>query len=175
LGKRLAPTAPALVGALALVFLVFLALGLTNGWPWAPHTDLLAQQVETAHVRSLMGSHLTDVTSTDQHTVKPWFDGKLDFSPPVVDLTAQGFPLSGRRLEYIDNRQAAALVYLHNKHVINLLIWPSTAANTGLSQTTINGYHLVSWIRSGMSYWAVSDLETAELLDFVKLFKLNSP
>lgn len=166
--------APTLAAAAFLLLLVILALGFSNGWPWTPRTDLLAQEVETAHVRSLMTDHLTDVTSTDQHTVKPWFDGKLDFSPPVVDLAAQGFPLTGGRLEYIDNHQAAALVYMRNKHVINLLIWPTTDPPAGPRQTTINGYHLVSWNQSGMTFWAVSDVETSELLDFVALIQKNA-
>ena len=178
--RRMWPTfLPRLVPTLAvvatLVVVVFLALGFSNGWPWAPRPDLLAQEVETAHVRSLMANHLTDVTSTDQHTVKPWFDGKLDFSPPVTDLAAQGYPLIGGRLEYIDDHQAAALVYMSAKHIINLFIWPTSAPNSALSETTINGYHLISWNQSGMALWAVSDLESSELQAFAGLIQKNSP
>ncbi len=131
----------------------------------------LAQQVQTAHVRSLMANHLMDVASTDQHTVKPWFNGKLDFSPPVTDLASQGFPLIGGRLDYLDGRSVAALVYQRNKHYINLFIWPSTDKQQGLQSSTYNGYHLFHWNQSGMTFWAVSDVETAELRTFVQLFQ----
>ncbi len=131
----------------------------------------LAQQVQTAHVRSLMANHLMDVTSTDQHTVKPWFDGKLDFSPPVTDLAGQGFPLIGGRLDYLDGRPVAALIYQRNKHYINLFIWPSTDNQTGLQNSTYNGYHLFHWNQSGMTFWAVSDVESAALETFVQLFQ----
>ena len=131
----------------------------------------LAQQVQTAHVRSLMANHLMDVASTDQHTVKPWFNGKLDFSPPVVDLATQGFPLVGGRLDYLDGRAVAALVYQRNKHFINLFIWPSTDKQADLQNSTYNGYHLFHWSQSGMTFWAVSDVETSELQTFVQLFQ----
>jgi anti-sigma factor RsiW len=130
---------------------------------------LLAQAVETAHVRSLIGEHLTDVASTDQHTVKPWFDGKLDFSPPVVDPAAQGYPLIGGRLDYLDNHQVAALVYQRNKHIINLFVWPSSGGSSGLSASTYNGYNLYQWNQAGMTFWAVSDLEKGQLKTFVEL------
>ena len=160
--------------ALVLGLVVLAAVGLASGW-FNPRADLLAQEVEIAHVRSLMADHLTDVTSTDQHTVKPWFDGKLDFSPPVVDLAAQGFPLDGGRLDYIDGHPAAALVYLRNKHVINLLIWPSTDPPAGVRSSTTHGYHLFQWNQSGMAFWAVSDLESGELQNFVQLIQKNLP
>ena len=131
----------------------------------------LAQQVETAHVRSLMANHLMDVASTDQHTVNPWFNGKLDFSPPVVDLAGQGFPLIGGRLDYLNGRSVAALVYQRNKHYINLFIWPSTDKPGGLQSSTYNGYHLFHWNQSGMTFWAVSDVETTQLQTFVQLFQ----
>ncbi len=118
-----------------------------------------------------MANHLMDVVSTDQHTVKPWFNGKLDFSPPVADLTAQGFPLIGGRLDYLDGRAVAALVYQRNKHYINLFIWPSTDKQEGLQISTYNGYHLLHWSQSGMTFWAVSDVETAELRTFVQSFQ----
>ncbi len=135
--------------------------------------SLLAQEVQSAHVRSLMASHLTDITSTDQHTVKPWFDGKLDFSPPVEDLATQGFPLIGGRLDYIDNHPVAALVYQRNKHDINLFIWPSDNKVEGLQYSTHNGYNVYHWTQSGMTYWAVSDLNPDELKSFVELVQKN--
>ncbi len=131
----------------------------------------LAQQVQTAHVRSLMANHLMDVVSTDQHTVKPWFNGKLDFSPPVADLASQGFPLIGGRLDYLNGRSVAALVYQRNKHYINLFIWPSADKQEGLQSSTYNGYHLLHWTQSGMTFWAVSDVENTQLKTFVQFFQ----
>jgi anti-sigma factor RsiW len=130
--------------------------------------QLMASDVLSAHVRSLTGTHLLDVPSSDQHTVKPWFNGKLDFSPAVKDL--DGFPLLGGRLEYIDGRPAAALIYGRRKHVINLFTWPSATPIAEAVQTR-NGYHLQSWSSGGMTYWAVSDLNESELRQFVTLYR----
>jgi anti-sigma factor RsiW len=132
--------------------------------------QLLAGNVLSAHVRSLAGTHLLDVPSSDQHTVKPWFNGKLDFSPPVKDL--EGFPLLGGRLEYFEGHPAAALVYGRHKHTINLFTWPSPAP-TGPGTETRNGYHLQHWSSSGMTFWAVSDLNETELGQFVSLYRRN--
>jgi anti-sigma factor RsiW len=132
-------------------------------------TDLLTRELIAGHVRSLMASHLTDIASSDQHTVKPWFEGKLDFSPPVIDLTEQGFPLVGARLDYLDKRPVAALVYQRQHHVINLFIWPSTHDSEKGEQTvTRQGYHLMHWAQSGLSYWAVSNLNLGGLQVFVQ-------
>ncbi len=136
--------------------------------------ESLVQAVLSSHIRSLMVNHLVDVTSTDQHTVKPWFDGKLDFSPPVVDLAPQGFPLVGGRLDYLDDRPVAALVYKRRSHFINLFIWPSTSAFVPENKATVvtrQGYHLVTWTKSGTTYWAVSDLEENELQEFAQLIQ----
>lgn len=134
--------------------------------------DLLAQEVVSSHVRSLMVSHLTDVPSSDQHTVKPWFDGKLDFAPQVRDLSAQGFQLVGGRLDYVNNRVVAALVYQRQKHFINLFIWPSQgAADEANQESSRQGFNINHWTKSGTSYWAVSDLNNTELREFVRFVR----
>jgi anti-sigma factor RsiW len=131
--------------------------------------DLLAQDVVSSHLRSLIPGHTIDVPSTDQHTVKPWFNGKLDFSPPVRDLADKGFNLTGGRLDYVDNRPVAVVVYTRRLHTINLYIWLSnTDANAGGEATVRQGYNMIHWTKEGMIFWAVSDLNTGELHDFVK-------
>ncbi len=149
---------PALTAAALLI--VFAGYFLTR----TPADDLLSSEIVSSHVRSLMtSSHLIDVPSEDPHTVKPWFDGKLDFSPPVKDLTAQGFTLIGGRLDYIANRPVAALIYQRRKHVINVFVWPAPKGDAKSAAQVRQGYNLIHWTKSGMTYWAVSDLNLAEL------------
>jgi len=134
----------------------------------------LAQEIVSSHIRSLMANHEMDVASSDQHTVKPWFDGRLDFSPPVKDLAAQGFPLIGGRLDYLNNRAVAALVFHRAKHVINLFIWPTNEGDSeAAARPPINGYHLICWSQGGMTFWAVSDLNEKELMEFTRDFGTN--
>lgn len=132
--------------------------------------SLLAQEITASHIRSLQPGHLFDVQSTDQHTVKPWFDGKLDFAPPVSDLANQGFPLVGGRLDYLDNRDVAALVYQRQKHLINVFIWPVESRPAKLPEIqTIQGYNLVFWWRDGMYFCAASDLNVVEMGQLAQL------
>jgi anti-sigma factor RsiW len=164
--------------AAALLIAVMTTWSLINGLSAPSVDEPLAQAVLSSHIRSLMVNHLVDVTSTDQHTVKPWFDGKLDYSPPVVDLAQQGFPLVGGRLDYLNDRAVAALVYKRRSHFINLFIWPSTstfAPEGKVTAVTRQGYHLITWTKSGMTYWAVSDLEESELQEFVQLVQHQIP
>lgn len=130
----------------------------------------LGGEIVAAHIRSLMVDHATDIRSSDQHKVKPWFSGRLGFSPSVVDLESKGYALSGARLEYLDYKTAAALVYTRREHIINLFIWPQTdRADRDYAITAQQGYNLVSWSASGFNYWAASDLNQKELTQFAIL------
>jgi anti-sigma factor RsiW len=158
----------------ALLVLSVMTWSLVRALSVPSASDLLAQDVVASHIRSLQANHLVDVTSSDQHTVKPWFNGKLDFSPPVVDLAQQGYPLVGGRLDYLDNRPVAALVYRRREHIINLFIWPLTHISDAEATVTIQGYHVISWTRAGMNYWAVSDLNLSEFQEFVHLIQAGT-
>ena len=138
--------------------------------------QVLATQLIASHVRSLMANHLTDIASFDQHTVKPWLDAKLDFAPAVVDLSSHGFPLAGGRLDYLDNRPVAALVYQRRKHFINLFVWPATPGATQTTKTiTRQGYQLLHWVDPDFNYWAVSDVNANDLQTFRQLWEEQTP
>jgi len=130
------------------------------------HERNLMSEIVSDHVRSLMATHLTDVLTSDQHTVKPWFTGKLDFSPEVRDFSADGFDLVGGRLEYVDGHDAAAIVYQRRKHVINVFMWPSLGPDQEPRTIAQQGFNLVEWKRARMYYCAVSDLSQQELSEF---------
>lgn len=136
--------------------------------------ELIASQVINGHVRSLMVAHLSDVASTDLNTVKPWFTGKLDYSPPIADLALEGFPLIGGRLDYMDERPVAALVYRHHSHAINVFVWPArNQATRNIAAITKKGYNAAIWQGNGMQYWAVSDLNAADLKKFAELMRVR--
>jgi anti-sigma factor RsiW len=156
--------AATIVAILGLVFLI------QGGTFDRSRGNALAQEVISSHVRSLLAAHLLDVPSTDQHTVKPWFDGKLKFSPPVHDFAEQGFRLTGGRLDYFHGREVAALVYQRRLHVINLFIWPSESGhNTAVESFTKDGYNVSHWENNGFVFWAVSDVNAEDLSAFAEL------
>jgi anti-sigma factor RsiW len=130
---------------------------------------VLAAQVVDAHLRSLQPGHLTDVISTDQHTVKPWFDGKIDFAPPVRDFAAQGFPLQGGRLDVVHGRTTAALVYGRRKHVVNVFVWPTAEPDAAPRAGSSQGYQWFAWRKRGMEFYAVSDTASADLAELQQL------
>jgi anti-sigma factor RsiW len=135
----------------------------------SPVEEGLTRQLVASHIRALQPGHLEDVVSTDKHTVKPWFDGRLDFAPPVKDLANNGFPLKGARLDYLDGRAVAALVYQRDKHIIDLYIWPTAMrADAPSRMTESQGYNVVHWRWNGMMLSAVSDLEAAQLRTFAE-------
>jgi anti-sigma factor RsiW len=160
----------------AIAAAVLVAVGLTfmfgPGLASRRHSEFLAQEIIASHIRSLQPGHLLDVQSTDQHTVKPWFNGRIDFSPPVRDLSDQGFPLIGGRLDYVDGRNVAALVYQRRKHLINVFIWPvgSGRAKPPASRSSY-GYNLVSWQQNEMNFCAASDVNAGDLRQLAQLLQ----
>ena len=160
----------AVAAAILMVFAMSWRIG--PGLGRRANSDLLAQEIVSSHIRSLQPDHLFDVRSTDQHTVKPWFNGKLDFSPPVRDLAEDGYPLVGGRLDYMDHRAVAALVYQRRQHLINVFIWPEAKGTEQALQTkSVQGYNIIPWEGGGMYQCAVSDLDKGDLEQFTELLR----
>jgi anti-sigma factor RsiW len=154
--------------AASLLLAVVTSSAVTDAYLRQAGPPPIVQEVVASHIRSLMASHLTDVASSDQHTVKPWFNGRIDVAPPVIDLADQGYALVGGRLDYLAEHQVAALVYRHQQHVINVLVWPSASpAHGGPDSFTQQGFNVVHVASGDMTYWAVSDLNAPELREFV--------
>ncbi len=149
-------------------FLIVLSAGIITRLNLPSSEDRMMHDVVSNHIRSLMVSHLADVVSTDQHTVKPWFNGKLDFSPQVNDFAADGFPLIGGRIDLVNDQPVAALVYRRAKHYINLFVWPSSRVSEAEQFANQRGYNIIHWVESGVNYWAISDVNRGALEDFVK-------
>jgi anti-sigma factor RsiW len=161
---RLGFAGAAMAGGVAGVALTLAVTGIT------PQPDPLASDVVADHVRSMMADHLTDVATSDRHTVKPWLSARLDMSPEVKDFAADGFPLVGGRLDYVEGHRAAAIVYRRDKHVINLFAFVSDdRSEAPPKQESRNGFNVVRWRMGGMTYIAVSDVEAGQLLAFVRL------
>ncbi|HTB63796.1 MAG TPA: anti-sigma factor [Opitutales bacterium] len=154
------------VSALAATLVLGFFIGLQHG-----QSNSLLDEALASHTRSLMASHLMDVASTDQHTVKPWFEGKINFAPPVVDLAAAGFPLVGGRLDELNHQTVAALVYGRNKHFINLFVWPSASGAVPGGQTEASGYQINSWTQGGLNFIAVSEIPAADLAAFAQAYR----
>ena len=174
-GREAAPSRPAALSlrwmsAAAAVIAVVGGTWIVGSMARDRGVDAAAREVVAGHIRSLMADHLTDVASTDQHTVKPWFNGKLDFSPPVTDFAGADYPLIGGRLDYLQGHSVAALVYMHRKHVINVLVWPVASTHESLAPAaTKQGYHVIHGTHAGMTYWVVSDLNADELAGFARM------
>jgi anti-sigma factor RsiW len=170
--QRSAP--PRMPRRAALAASALLGLGLSGSmgyWLGQSRRSDAVDHIVGAHVRALQPGHAIDVVSADGHTVKPWFDGKVDFSPPVKDLGEQGFALIGGRLDYVDGRVAAVIVYRRRQHQIDLFVRPVLGRNAAERSGTVDGYHARHWTQDGFDLWAVSDLNDSELDEFVQRWR----
>jgi anti-sigma factor RsiW len=159
-------------GSAALVAATALVTWIAAPQLQRPPTELVAEEVISSHARATLTGRVADVASSERHTVKPWLSSKLDFSPPVTDLAAEGFPLVGGRLDYLDRRPVAVLVYQRRKHVIDLFVWPDSEERSLATSLALSsrGYQVVHWTDRGMTFWAISDLNAAELKTFGERF-----
>jgi len=167
---RMSPRALALAAGLAIAVTAAGTIGLRERQT-TQMTTALAREVVDRHISALASEHVFEVRSSNQHTVKPWFQGRLDFSPPVADLSAAGFPLIGGRLDTIDGRGAAALVYQRREHVIDVFVLPARGGVATTDRRTIRGFQQRHWIHADLTMWAVSDLNDRELAEFVQAFE----
>jgi mycothiol system anti-sigma-R factor len=169
-----APVALRAPGWLAYAASILLAVAVGSGGTFLMlgdrQEDAIASEAIDSHLRSLLGTHLTDVASSDQHTVKPWFAGRSELSPPTVDLSAEGFPLVGGRLDLIGGKPVPALVYKRREHVINVFVLPAAADDAGKTLTR-RGYALRHWAEGDLGFWAVTDAAPPELVEFERLFR----
>ncbi|HZP74773.1 MAG TPA: anti-sigma factor [Pseudolabrys sp.] len=155
---------PLIVQAAAVLVACIFTAGMTFWLTQESDTQaLLAKDVMSAHMRSLLQDNAVQVASLDTHTVKPWFAGRLEYTPVVKDLSAEGFQLVGGRLDYVEGHRVAALVYRRRLHEISVFTWPESGGDTAPHRATVNGYNILSWTKGGMAYWAVSDLNDGEL------------
>jgi anti-sigma factor RsiW len=160
------------IAASAFAFGAIFATALTGIFQRSALESRIEDDVVSAHVRAVMMARATDVVSSDQHTVKPWLSSRLDFSPSVVDLASDGYPLAGGRLDYVGGRTVATLVYQRNKHVIDVFVWPASAMPVSApSRPSRNGLTTVTWDQDGLRYWAISDIAPAELAAFGELLR----
>ncbi len=160
-------------GFVSAAALLLFALNL-NWYLRQPNAETrLATELVAAHVRSQLAAHLTDVVSSDQHTVRPWFNGRIDIAPPAIDLAAQGYALIGGRLDYIAGHGTAALVYRHHEHVLNVFVLPAGAvpADAKPQASSLQGFHLLRWAQSGLVLWVISDASESTLQGFAEAFK----
>jgi len=156
----------------SLAATVLLTSAITYYSVQSSNAERVVDEVVSAHVRSLITNRLTDVESSDQHTVKPWFNGKVDFSPPVKDLAAQGFPLAGGRLDYVDGRPVAALLYRHRQHWISVFLWPEPSGQDSAPRSlSKRGYDVTQWSADGLRFYVVSDVARPELGQLVTLLR----
>jgi mycothiol system anti-sigma-R factor len=163
--RKRSSSLPWLAIAAAILLFAFVSLQTVSYLRGTREEAALSAQIVDAHLRSLQPGHLVDVISTDQHTVKPWFDGKLDFAPPVTDFSAEGFPLQGGRLDVVHGRTVAALAYGRRKHVISVFIWPVSQQDSATYTGAAQGYNWVCWQKEGMQFSAVSDVSPSDLTE----------